>query len=297
LRRRRAELRGWHLAAAELSMDLRYVLPSLESQLATIINDLPSRTVPDTTATTSEICQDLVALHEEFVQIDYDRSGGWLSVTTEPIELEGIYLGPFEVRLDWRRDEQAYRIIAKDPHPPESRENVTHPHVMDEILCEGDGRQAIRQALAQGRLLGFFTLVAGILRTYNPESPFVELALWYGQSCSDCGAVVSDDDCFVCQRCGSALCEGCKISCCGCEDSCCSGCTASCAACDERFCRRCLRSCQQCRGCVCSSCLDEQERCLKCHEERRHETIDGRAPASAGAPLQSHRLGQAPVSA
>ena len=49
---------------------------------------------------------------------------------------------------------------------------------MDERLCEGDGRSAIRQALAQGRLLDFFMLVAGGLRTYNAESPFVALEIW-----------------------------------------------------------------------------------------------------------------------
>jgi hypothetical protein len=91
----------------------------------------------------------------------------------------------------------ALRVIAKDPPPCESRENVTHPHVMDETLCEGHGRHAIRQAIAQGRLLDFFTLVANGLRTYNEESPFVALELWYGAACSDCGAVVDDEDRFV----------------------------------------------------------------------------------------------------
>ena len=130
-------------------------------------------------------------------ELDYDCRGRRLSVVTEPIVLAGVYLGPFEIRLQWARptrgDMPAYRVIAKDPHPAEGRDNVTHPHVMDEILCEGEGRHAVRQALKQGRLLDFFTLVAGILRTYNPESPFVELVLWHGGSCSDCGAGVNED--------------------------------------------------------------------------------------------------------
>jgi hypothetical protein len=46
--------------------------------------------------------------------------------------------------------EPAYRVIAKDAHPAESRENVTHPHVMDEVLCEGDGKHGIRRALSEG---------------------------------------------------------------------------------------------------------------------------------------------------
>ena len=123
---RRAELRGWHLAAAELSMDLRYALPSVESQLAEIVRDLPPRAISETTARTSDIYHDLVALEDEFEEIDYDRNGGWLSVTTEPLELEGIYLGPFEIRLDWRRDENSLprhrqgsssARVARERHP------------------------------------------------------------------------------------------------------------------------------------------------------------------------------------
>src|SRR4029078_3338290 len=99
-----------------------------------------------------------------------------LSVITEAILLDGVYLGPFEIQLNWSRapdsDRICYRVMAEDPHPAESRDNVTHPHVMDELLCEGDGKHAIRLALSEGRLLDFFTLVAGLLRTHQPESPF-----------------------------------------------------------------------------------------------------------------------------
>ena len=125
-------------------------------------------------------------------------------MTTEPLELEGIYLGPFEIRLDWRRDENG---LPRDRQGSSSARVARKRHP-----SARDGRHPVRRGrstrhppgLAQGRLLDFFTLVAGILRNYNPESPFVELALWYGQTCSDCGAVVSDDDCFICQKCGSA---------------------------------------------------------------------------------------------
>jgi hypothetical protein len=279
---------------------LRYTIPSVEAELAAVIRELPPTTVNESVAKTGDIYQDLVALGEEFDEIQYDLRGRWLSVTTEPIELEGIYLGPFEIRLDWGRpvdgEPPSYRVMAKDPRPAESRDSVTHPHVLDEVLCEGDGREAIRQALAQGRLLDFFTLVAGVLRNYNPESPFVELALWYGQSCSDCGAVVSDDDCYVCQKCGSTLCEGCEITCCGCDDSCCSSCITGCAACDDNYCRRCLRSCKDCRSSICSGCLNENERCPDCHEEELTEKTDCNTPPH-GAAFQPHGLEQAVVPA
>ena len=78
-------------------------------------------------------------------------------------------------------------MIARDPHPAESRENVTHPHVMDEILCEGEGRHSIRQALAQGRLLDFFTLVAWRASNLQPRKPVCGARIVAGGSCGDCG--------------------------------------------------------------------------------------------------------------
>jgi hypothetical protein len=285
------------LAAALLSADLRYSLASFDSQLADILRELPSSTVTENLVTTSDIYEDLVALGEEFEEINYDRKGRWLSVTTEPLELEGVFLGPFEIRLDWRRGEQTYRVSATDPHPPESRENVTHPHVMDDVLCEGEGKHAIRQALAQGRLLDFFTLVAGVLRNYNPESPFVELALWYGQSCSDCGAVVSEEDYYICQKCGSAVCPGCEVSCSGCDDSCCSECSTTCSGCHDSYCQSCLRRCKDCRAGVCSGCLSQQERCPKCHEEEQYGECDDSPPEASDLAVQPDHVGQAAVSA
>ena len=300
---RRARLRGWHLAANQLLKDLSYAIPSIQHELSTIAERVPRRTAVDRRATMHDIYQDLVALRQEFEQLDYDRKGRQLSVVTEPILLAGVYLGPFEIRLKWaqptRGELPVYRVIAQDPHPAEGRENVTHPHVMDEILCEGDGRHAVRQALAQGRLLDFFMLIAGILRTYNPESPFVEVALWYGGNCSDCGVGVDEDHSYACAKCGDTVCSECERLCCGCDDGCCSGCIGSCAACEDNYCRRCLQPCNGCSGSICSGCLDDNERCPNCHEKesREDEENDAGATAPGGAAVQSDGLGQTLITA
>jgi hypothetical protein len=298
---RRAQLRGWHLAADELRTELGYTIPTLQSELAAIHQQLPRAIVVQRFPTTNDLYQDLLLLTEEFENVDYDCRARKLSVMTEPIVLEGIYLGPFEIELDWGRlcenDAPPYRVIAKDPHPAESRENVTHPHVLDEVLCEGEGRNAIRRALAQGRLLDFFTLVAGVLRSYNTESPFVDLTLWYGQVCSDCGAVVSDEDRYACRTCGETICEGCESLCTGCEESCCSGCITTCPGCSDGYCRGCLRRCDHCGASVCPKCLDDNERCPTCHEKEPNEGTDNFAAAPDRAAVQPHGLGQALVSA
>ena len=104
------------------------------------------------------------------MEIDFEEHE--IAVTTEPITLEGIFLGPFEIRLDWERlgNSLPYRIKALDPHPAAANEDVTHPHVQNEQLCEGDGRVGHPQRLREGRLGDFFLLVAQVLRTYGKGS-------------------------------------------------------------------------------------------------------------------------------
>lgn len=295
---RRSQLRGWHLAANVLSRDLGDSLQSVQRVLTLLQQQLvPVRHTPVMAA--GDLYKDLIALQEEFEELDFDLGTSQLSVTTGPILLSGVYLGPFAIQWNWNKpvdsDNLSYRIIAKDPHPAESRESVTHPHVMDERLCEGDGKQAIGRALREGRLLDFFTLIASVLRTYNPESPFVELALWGGSPCSDCGSLVDEDYRYSCHRCGDTVCDECEVTCGGCEDYYCSGCITQCSGCEEGYCHSCLKPCEECHRRVCAGCLDEQERCATCHEDES-ENEDGLA-ATASPEVQPDCLVQAALPA
>ena len=261
-RTRRAELRGWLLAAGILRQDLRYALNEVQTALTLTLEQLPSPHSVRLPTTPRQIYADLVELEVEFGGLDFDLRERRISVTTEPIELEGVYLGPFAIQLHWGGQGSArrhsYRIIAQDPHPADSRQDVTHPHVADEVLCEGEGKYAIRQALEQARLLDFFTLVAGVLRTYNAESPFVELALWRGVSCDDCGAVVDEGDAYRCQACEDTICGGCESCCARCEESHCASCIRSCPDCEEVACQSCLKPCGDCGRRVCTNCLAQR---------------------------------------
>src|SRR3954464_13735040 len=126
---RRAQLRGWNLAAGVLSKDLGYSVSAVQSELTSLHQRLTCRPEAVRLATASDIYGDLVALGMEFEELDFNLKARRLSITTEPIVLEGVYLGPFKIQLQWARvgngSEPAYRVIAKDPHPAESRENVT----------------------------------------------------------------------------------------------------------------------------------------------------------------------------
>ena len=306
-RMRRARQHGWQLAAQRLQRDLRETLHRLRSELTLIDRMLEPSRNESHSASAGDIYADLAALHEEFDEVSFDRRGRTFSVSTEPIELEGVYLGPFEIRLDWSDLVEGhpynYRVTALDANPAAANDSVTHPHVQDEIVCEGEGRQPIRKALKQGRLFDFFVIVANLLRTYNSDSPHVSLADWHGVECADCGTTVCDDERSTCQRCVATLCGECHFFCPGCDGIFCSGCVTRCEGCDENHCGVCLKHCAGCHAENCQGCLDDHERCPDCHDQETQETneepVDFEEPGghSAAAPLHTNRLGQTAVPA
>jgi hypothetical protein len=223
-------------------------------------------------------------------------------VTTEPVVLEAIDLGRFQIRLSWQRlhDDQPYRVVALDPAPAACNSSVTHPHVNDEILCEGDGRASVRRALAEGRLFDFFTMVGRLLQTYAPGRAHVELDQWEGVRCHDCGSNMNEDEAYVCTRCDQMICSDCSSTCRQCDQTFCSGtCAESCGQCGESICRRCLTQCADCQLPMCPECLDDQNLCPKCHEQqpesddRAAELEEADATATEPA-VYADGLGQAP---
>jgi hypothetical protein len=208
--------------------------------------------------------------------VQVDRSNQTLSVTTEPIILEEIDLGPFEIRLHWDRigERRPYEVVALEPNPAGESSEITHPHVKGEQLCEGDGRLSIDRALRAGRLLDFFQIVSRILDTYNSGSAYVSLSHWNGSPCADCGDTVCDDDQYTCDRCGDLLCRECLTSCARCEMLCCHSCTNYCRSCEESICSGCQHDCGQCHRPVCNSCLSETGLCQECQKEQDAESFD-----------------------
>ncbi|REK46893.1 MAG: hypothetical protein DWQ46_05195 [Planctomycetota bacterium] len=284
----RARERDWQMAEMQLQRDFSAVMQSLRADLEASERAL-QRSRPDKPfASVDELYQDLKALHEEFDELSFDRQDRTLSVTTEPIELEGVYLGTFQIQLDWSdlgcSERQSYRAIAVEGNPSAANESVTHPHVQDGFVCEGEGRPTIRAALQQGRLLDFFLIVANLLRTYNADSPYVSLDDWHGVECRDCGTTVSGDDRWTCENCESAVCGDCYYSCPDCDRTFCAGCVTQCEDCDEHTCYSCTKCCLGCERDLCPNCLEEDERCTTCHEQEESEyedDEDNREPVEA----------------
>jgi len=295
-----ASCRGWYRAAARLKQDLVHEMNSLCQRVANVVAELASASNSVRQLSAADVYADLVALEEEFEKVIWDRECQQLRVTTEPIELDGMDFGRFQVclELNSRSAGRSYHVVALDPRPAACNESVTHPHISNEDLCEGDGREAIRSALDSGRLYDFFMVVGRLLNTYAPGRAYVELDNWDGTPCEDCGAIVGEEERWTCEHCGAASCRDCLTGCSQCGSSHCSNCLSICPACDQPNCASCLNHCGQCRRAVCADCL-EAGYCPRC----RHQEPDDEEPISTASPnlsatapadpaLQSHGMGQ-----
>ena len=120
--RRLARQHGWTQAAARQRQYLANHLVCLQGELASLVNALEVPRQAATFSSVTEIYRDICSLNREFDKVVWDLRCKTLSIHTEPISLEGIYLGPFEIQLDilGMPDSDCYRVIALDPQPAES---------------------------------------------------------------------------------------------------------------------------------------------------------------------------------
>ena len=249
-----------------LEQSLQFTILSLSNQLEILRK--PERTVP----TVSQLYAEIAALQDEFEDVTIDLRQRRLTVTTERIVLEDLDLGPFEIQLQLNRlaESSPYTVTAVDPD--QSTAGHPHPHVSGQSLCEGDGKQAIATALANGLISEFFVLVRQILRTYNPGSAYRTLDEWHGVDCAACDDTISSEDAYGCETCRCSLCSDCEYRCDTCHSSLCYDCSESCEGCDDRFCRSCTNTCADCGDGYCENCLNAG-RCNSCSESEE-ETVD-----------------------
>lgn len=257
--------RRWDVAADVLSQRAQRLLaeiPQITTDLDRVIRK-QHRILP----CLRDIIEDLEQLESEFECVRYKP--GAVCAAVEPITLDGVYLGPFEIQLPYEALEDlsrdgAYRVIAIDPQRPNTDASVTHPHVQDHKVCEGEASAAIQQALTDGRICDFFVLVRSVLQTYNPASAYVMLEQWDGVYCGECGDTVGRDDCFYCTGCDADRCGDCIVYCTACDDPFCGNCVGSCTLCDSAICCDCTRTCPGCSDSVCAGCI---ESCCRFEEE------------------------------
>jgi hypothetical protein len=254
----------------------------------------------------ADIFADLLQIEDEFGELGFGCNAKTVSVITDPVILDGLALGTFEVRLLVDQigklyTKSPYEVIALEPNPAATDSNVTHPHVSGEKVCEGDGHVAINKAIEEGRLCDFFVMVTKILQTYNPDSPYVSLDDWQGISCYDCGCTVSGDDCYYCEYCDRDYCSQCSTYCQRCDTTVCLGCAYGCPACNEPVCRDCTATCKECDETFCKDCLTEKGICKDCEEQRRDNQNEEQKEESTepkpSPAIQPDSMGQAAVHA
>ena len=270
----------WHGAAAKMTSQMEYKLRDLPYAVEQALHMISN--VRNQAPSLRNIFEELAQLQSEFGRIDCNLQEKTVSVFTDPIELDGTFLGDFEIRLEIEklaqlRDSSVFRIVALDPHPAATNDNVTHPHVSEEYLCAGDASVALVQALSTGRVCDAFLLVKSVLETYNPSSPYVSLDEWNGVSCYDCGYVTDEENSFYCEACDRVFCDECFSYCRSCDTSLCRGCLSECPVCEEPVCESCMSSCSECGEAMCVSCLEDGI-CSSCKEEKEaddeEETIE-----------------------
>jgi hypothetical protein len=225
----------------------------------------------------SLLMDELRELRVEFDEVTIDFSANRIAARTEPLVLEEVHLGPFsiELHLDQLSGEpgsDCFECIAIEPNPAENNSAVTHPHVQDGGLCAGEATLPIRLALTQGRLFDAFMLVAGVLRTYNAQSPYVSLDHWNGSPCPECGDSCDDDDTRYCESCDRYLCENCSGCCEVCDASCCRSCLERDPVSGTSCCPSCRHTCRTCERVVDPDSFDsETELCPQCLAKQEAE--------------------------
>lgn len=241
----KAKARGWMLTANILLTRLDADIASVHA--ASRAARVPPRHIP--VPTVSDIRAELDQLEDEFGGVQISCREKHIDVTTDPVTLQDIHLGPFSIQLCFenlakRTDASAFVIVARDANPAASDCSCTHPHVRDEHLCAGDAAMPIAHALSEGRFGDAFQLINRVLHTYNPGSPFVDLDVWDGAACRDCGNTMPGDSRSCCDHCGGDYCDDCTRRCETCDAVICVGCADT----DEngtRLCPKCKEDADQ----------------------------------------------------
>lgn len=275
-----ARRRSWDVAERHCRETIRSELASFTRQLERLGEFLatPQHFVPSL----QTLDRDLASLADDFDEVRIDLRSRELAVVTDRVLLEEIDLGRFAIVLEIDRlgASRPYRIEALDPHPAASNDDVVHPHVQGERLCEGDGHEAIQRSLADGNIADFFLFVRQILHTYNPDSPYVRLEEWEEQECPDCGGLAAE--LTECRQCRSSICFDC-LACCGrCCDGFCASCLESCSSCRDVLCSECMTYCDHCSTNLCQECMSDDGLCHECHRKQEEEADAAILPDGLG---------------
>lgn len=264
-------------------------IDELRDGYASVTNRVPDR---------CEWIKELRHLEDEFGTVEVRWTSAVIRVVTDPIVLRDVYLGPFAIEFDWKHDHRSpgskfFQVKALSPNVPSGRDDVTHPHVQDDILCAGDARDSLDQAVADGRFVDAFLIVRSVLTTYNGNSAYVPLGEWDGVHCAQCGRRVASSETSTCEGCECTLCDECVDRCEGCDEARCGDCLSPCDVCRARHCRGEIHTTDANRD-ICPNCLSSCSRCGAA-VPKDELTADRQLCSTCNSPEEPERHDEEPV--
>jgi hypothetical protein len=201
---------------------------------------------------------DDVVLSDDCEEVEYAFGGYTVKLNNYPILHTNII------------SREYYTIVAKDPIKAYANHtsDYPHPHINNNMLCEGDASVAIRNALLAGDLVSFLLIVNSVVNTYFADGAYRQLYKWLKEErelvCNSCDAAITENDVYICDECGVELCYECANCCNCCENYYCSDHIRYCNVCEMSYCRYCyddhMEQCECCGTKICSSTM------LKCSE-------------------------------
>lgn len=274
----RAISKQWLASAVELKKRISYVTDSIEGRAKDIGPDTKEiiaglRNYP----TQLNLIEDLKAVKEEFGNLLYDQEESCMVVFSKDITFDDVNLGSFELRIPINLIGSSTTVVARTPNYPVVDEETTHPHIQNNEMCLGNGRNQFYDAIQQGRVLDAFTTLNSILITYNLNSAYVEIENWNINSedyteCNDCGDSTHVEETNTCEDCESCYCNHCIHGCDVCDGMKCEYCMNNkCSICkDKRLCKDCTHECQICDAIFCEECMSnstEEQTCANCQKD------------------------------
>jgi hypothetical protein len=202
------------------------------------------------------ILKDIQSLSEIFADVRFTITpqsisgpGALVCTTMEPIILEGVNFGKFDIYYYLCPYIESIYCHALTPN---IIYHSTHPHIKHHRLCAGSAYGIISFYKRGGHVLQYFETIYSILKTYRAEYSFERIELWQGigcDSCQECGLQgYHFEDCQACRR---KICHHCSKKCMNCYKRCCFICGVSCALCHDFICKECQKVCSQCGLIVC----------------------------------------------
>lgn len=215
------------------------------------------------------IIKQLEGVESSFKNICYDHKEKKLSCDTEPIILSDrdhtIEFGEFTIKLCLSGGPYILLAVAKDPNSCPENDDISHPHVTNDIICFGALGEVVDKAIADGELLDLLFYSNDLLNSYNDENPYATLREWDGYTlCPACNDEYPADDMCRCWDCDNNICGNCAYICDDCGTTICDSCICSIE--DYTICYNCCSECSSCGRRYPLSHLGQHGYCQSCQE-------------------------------